>query len=255
MIANPRQRNGWAVAGRLDYHSSGLLVLTRSGSMARQLIGGSGEQSTTTQTNNHHIMTLDHVPSSLSSSSSLAQPIQPSIIEKEYVVRVRPSLMSSSSLQHQQHQPPHQNNNHRRVNQQLQQLRQGVYCPLPTRYHEHNIHHAVSSRTIDRSRSHYRHKTNGVSVTASTGEWLYAKSVELITNNNNNTMTSNHIDDCYEIRIILTSGRKHQIRRMCTAVGWEVVDLHRVRIGNVRLHNLAIGSWRYLLSPQEETFG
>ena len=47
-------------------------------------------------------------------------------------------------------------------------------------------------------------------------------------------------------RIILTEGRKRQIRRMCAMVGLEVVGLKRVRIGNVRLGPLRSGKWRLL---------
>lgn len=44
--------------------------------------------------------------------------------------------------------------------------------------------------------------------------------------------------------IILTEGKKHQIRRMCSALGWEVADLKRVRIMNVKLGRLPAGQQR-----------
>ncbi len=47
-------------------------------------------------------------------------------------------------------------------------------------------------------------------------------------------------------RMILTEGRKRQIRRMCELVGLEVTGLKRVRIGNVRLGSLPSGKWRLL---------
>jgi 23S rRNA pseudouridine2604 synthase len=37
--AEPKSRPGWAVAGRLDINSTGLLVLTQSGRVAREIIG------------------------------------------------------------------------------------------------------------------------------------------------------------------------------------------------------------------------
>lgn len=46
--------------------------------------------------------------------------------------------------------------------------------------------------------------------------------------------------------ITLTEGKKHQIRRMCAALGWEVVDLKRIRIMNVKLGNLKVGQMRAL---------
>lgn len=45
----------------------------------------------------------------------------------------------------------------------------------------------------------------------------------------------------YQFRIILTEGKKHQIRRMCAALGYQVVDLLRVRIMNLKLRNLPEG--------------
>ena len=48
------------------------------------------------------------------------------------------------------------------------------------------------------------------------------------------------------LQIILTQGRKRQIRRMCGLVGLQVTSLKRVRIGNVRLGSLPSGHWRLL---------
>lgn len=45
-------------------------------------------------------------------------------------------------------------------------------------------------------------------------------------------------------RLTLTEGKKHQIRRMCTALGYEVVELKRVRIMNIELKDLAPGKAR-----------
>jgi len=39
-------------------------------------------------------------------------------------------------------------------------------------------------------------------------------------------------------RIILTEGKKHQIRRMCANLFQEVADLKRERIMNIKLGNL-----------------
>lgn len=44
----------------------------------------------------------------------------------------------------------------------------------------------------------------------------------------------------------LRQGMKHQIRKVCRAVGLNVLDLFRVRIGPVKLENLAEGQWRPL---------
>ena len=47
-------------------------------------------------------------------------------------------------------------------------------------------------------------------------------------------------------RIILTEGKKHQIRRMCAALGYQVTDLKRVRIMNLKLKDLPAGKARKL---------
>jgi len=46
--------------------------------------------------------------------------------------------------------------------------------------------------------------------------------------------------------IILTQGLNRQIRRMCSALGYRVERLRRVRIINIDLGTLAPGEWRYL---------
>lgn len=48
------------------------------------------------------------------------------------------------------------------------------------------------------------------------------------------------------LRFILHEGRNRQIRRMCEAVGLDVVDLLRIRIGPVELGDLPEGRWRPL---------
>jgi 23S rRNA pseudouridine2604 synthase len=49
-----------------------------------------------------------------------------------------------------------------------------------------------------------------------------------------------------QLRFVLREGKKRQIRRMCEAVGLEVLGLKRVRIGRVMLGDLPTGQWRYL---------
>ena len=47
-------------------------------------------------------------------------------------------------------------------------------------------------------------------------------------------------------KIILTQGMNRQIRRMCEALGYNVTKLNRIRIMNIKLGNLKMGSWRNL---------
>lgn len=46
--------------------------------------------------------------------------------------------------------------------------------------------------------------------------------------------------------IILTQGMNRQIRRMCEALGYQVTDLKRIRIMNIRLGRLPEGKYRQL---------
>jgi 23S rRNA pseudouridine2604 synthase len=48
------------------------------------------------------------------------------------------------------------------------------------------------------------------------------------------------------LRIILTQGLNRQIRRMCSALGYRVERLRRVRIIDIDLGDLSPGKWRYL---------
>ena len=50
----------------------------------------------------------------------------------------------------------------------------------------------------------------------------------------------------YTFSIILTQGLNRQIRRMCEALGYQVRDLQRVRVMNIRLGNLKEGEYRRL---------
>lgn len=51
-------------------------------------------------------------------------------------------------------------------------------------------------------------------------------------------------------RLILTEGKKHQIRRMCAALGYQVQDLKRECIQNIRLGNLKPGKYREITGKE-----
>jgi 23S rRNA pseudouridine2605 synthase len=48
------------------------------------------------------------------------------------------------------------------------------------------------------------------------------------------------------LEIVLTEGKNRQVRRMCAAVGHDVLDLVRVAIGDLTLGALTAGEWRRL---------
>ena len=52
------------------------------------------------------------------------------------------------------------------------------------------------------------------------------------------------------LELKLHEGRKHQVKRMCEAVGHPVVTLHRSRYAGLELGDLAPGEWREL-TPEE----
>lgn len=59
-------------------------------------------------------------------------------------------------------------------------------------------------------------------------------------------------DDSF--KIALTEGKKHQIRRMCTSLGYEVLDLKRTRIGDLKLTGLKLGKFRQLKNIELKEF-
>ena len=54
------------------------------------------------------------------------------------------------------------------------------------------------------------------------------------------------------IELTLHEGRKHQVKRMCEAVGHPVVRLHRSRYATLTLEGLGPGEWRELTAEEVE---
>ena len=54
----------------------------------------------------------------------------------------------------------------------------------------------------------------------------------------------------HEIELTIHEGRKHQVRRMCEAVGHRVIDLRRVAFGPLRLGDLTAGRHRRLTAAE-----
>lgn len=57
-----------------------------------------------------------------------------------------------------------------------------------------------------------------------------------------------------EVTIIITEGKKHQVRRMVVACGYEVVRLVRTRIMNIELDNLQTGTYRKIEGEELKLF-
>lgn len=71
------------------------------------------------------------------------------------------------------------------------------------------------------------------------GERLSARKVFSLEEGDNWTLVS----------LVLVEGKKREIRRLFIALGYRVVSLKRVRIGNIRLGNLPVGHYRQLQNP------
>jgi pseudouridine synthase len=59
-----------------------------------------------------------------------------------------------------------------------------------------------------------------------------------------------HEGDNTWLRIILTEGRKREIRRVAEALAHPVRSLTRVRIGPLKLGGLKPGRWRHLTASE-----
>jgi 23S rRNA pseudouridine2604 synthase len=57
-----------------------------------------------------------------------------------------------------------------------------------------------------------------------------------------------------KFNITLTEGKKHQIRRMCAALGYQVKNLKRVRIANIELKNIKPNQYRKIVGPELKEF-
>jgi pseudouridine synthase len=53
-----------------------------------------------------------------------------------------------------------------------------------------------------------------------------------------------------EMRLVIHEGKKRQIRRMYELIDSKVLELKRVRVGDLRLGNLASGTWRKLSNEE-----
>ncbi len=61
-------------------------------------------------------------------------------------------------------------------------------------------------------------------------------------------------DNYHTFKIILTEGKKRQIRRMCEALYQKVIDLKRIRIMNIELGNLKPGEYKEITGKDLQTF-
>jgi len=58
------------------------------------------------------------------------------------------------------------------------------------------------------------------------------------------------LDSRTRLQISLKEGRYRQVRRMFSALGYEVVSLKRIAIGNINLKGIKLGQYRYLTKKE-----
>ena len=52
------------------------------------------------------------------------------------------------------------------------------------------------------------------------------------------------------LEIIIHEGKNRQVRKMCEAIGYKVLALHRTKIGAISVKDLPLGKWKYLNKEQ-----
>jgi len=60
--------------------------------------------------------------------------------------------------------------------------------------------------------------------------------------------------DIHTFYLTITEGKKHQIRRMCTALGYQVQNLKRIRIASIKLKNLKPNQFRKIVGAEKQEF-
>lgn len=57
------------------------------------------------------------------------------------------------------------------------------------------------------------------------------------------------------LEIIIHEGKNRQVRKMCEAIGYKVIALHRSAIAGIEVKDLELGKWRYLSKKEVENLG
>jgi 23S rRNA pseudouridine2604 synthase len=101
-------------------------------------------------------------------------------------------------------------------------------------------HNKVYDVTVDKPINHWfiKHMSSGVCI-----EGYTTKPANLVA----------HPKNPYRFSLTLTEGKKHQIRRMCAALGYQVQSLKRTQIMHIRLGNLKPNQYRKLSKSEVST--
>ncbi len=60
--------------------------------------------------------------------------------------------------------------------------------------------------------------------------------------------------DKQRLKIRLSEGRYHQVKRMLASVGNKIVSLHRARVGKLELKDMKESQWRFLIEDEIKAF-
>jgi 23S rRNA pseudouridine2605 synthase len=83
-------------------------------------------------------------------------------------------------------------------------------------------------------------------------DWSKIKPLESGIQWEEDTLTAKQVEllEPRKVRIILTEGKKREIKNMMRAIGCRVVRLQRIRIGNMKLGDLELGKYRIYKIPE-----
>lgn len=95
--------------------------------------------------------------------------------------------------------------------------------------------------------------TKGIVLNNGVQEIVDLSDIKLKNKNDDGVITKpckvERVDD-NTFKIILTQGLNRQIRKMCKALGYDVIKLKRIRIINISLDSIEYGKWRYISEDQ-----
>ena len=213
----PATLMNYAPAGRLDLDSSGLLLFTQNGIVAKHLLREN------TNTNNN-----SHVP-----------------VHKEYLVKVEPVVSLSREevrmgmkRQHFPLVPVWDLSILLQGGRRLWDDRKALKPLIEVEWVEEGSTNARLTLNDGHKRDRRGDSRRPLQGTRSSTK-------------TNESSTRSRWDGTGVIRMVLQEGKKRQIRRMCREIlGLHVVELKRIRIGDIKLDDLPVGKWRPLTDEE-----
>lgn len=82
---------------------------------------------------------------------------------------------------------------------------------------------------------------------------LFKQGVQLQGEQNRTLPASLNIISAHDVRLTITEGKFHQVKRMFSAVNNRVISLHREKVGPLAL-DINVGQWRYLTADEVASF-